>query len=75
MLIISIVERNVYAPQFTQDAYTVQVNESALPGQLVARVMANDIDSANLTYTITGGDEDRTFTIDYATGILLELRD
>jgi hypothetical protein len=54
-------------PAAEKDAAAFAVDE----GQgLVTAITATDEDSSSITYTITGGDDARLFTIDPATGVL-----
>lgn len=72
-LTINLVDVNDNYPIFTQNQYSVSVNENLNGGVSVAQVQANDADSGllgTITYTIQGGDGASQFTINANTGVI-----
>ncbi|XP_066303811.1 protocadherin Fat 4-like isoform X2 [Branchiostoma lanceolatum] len=67
---ITVTDVNDNTPEFTQDVYEVEVNETAATRSGVVMVMATDMDSGdngNVVYTIISGNEN-TFAIDAVSG-------
>ncbi len=70
---VVLTEGNFNPPQFVGSAQTVQVSELTVIGTVVADVLCTDEDSgsnANITYSITDGNTDSSFTIDPITGVI-----
>ncbi|XP_064387576.1 adhesion G protein-coupled receptor L3-like isoform X2 [Halichondria panicea] len=59
------------SPSFQVSEYYVEISESVLFGHLLIIVMATDVDTENLTYDITSGNEQNKFSLEPDTGQLL----
>ena len=73
-LIIDVNPVNDFTPQFDMDQYSANVSENAIIGTLVITIEATDQDvgtAAEITYSISSGNEDNNFRIDNVTGQLL----
>lgn len=69
----AVLDMNDNPPKFEQPSYTCFLSEHAQRGQFVTVVSASDadyVDQERLVYTIVGGNEQQTFTIDPTTGNL-----
>jgi len=67
----AVLDMNDNPPKFEQPSYTCFLSEHAQRGQFVTVVSASDadyVDQERLVYTIVGGNEQQTFTIDPTTG-------
>jgi len=58
------------APVFGQASYSFNYNENSASGATLGTVNATDVDSATLTYSITGGNSNNYFTINATTGAI-----
>lgn len=70
---VTVDDMNDNPPMFEQISYTCSLSEHAERGQFVTVVSAGDqdyVDESRLTYTIVGGNEQQTYTIDSSTGII-----
>ena len=70
---ITVLDYNDHSPVFSQDAYALELPESAPIGQFVVLVMASDADSgdnAAIEYSITVGNNGDAFSINSSTGEL-----
>lgn len=70
---VTVIDMNDNPPKFEQPSYTCVLSEEAERGQLVGVVSASDpdyVDENLLTYTIVGGNEQQTYHIDQATGLI-----
>ncbi|XP_063239987.1 LOW QUALITY PROTEIN: fat-like cadherin-related tumor suppressor homolog [Bacillus rossius redtenbacheri] len=70
---VSVLDMNDNPPQFEQPSYTCFLSEQAGRGQFVTVVSASDpdlVDLGRLAYTVVGGNEQQTFSIDARTGII-----
>lgn len=70
---LAVLDMNDNPPKFEQPSYTCFLSEHAQRGQFVTVVSASDadyVDQERLVYTIVGGNEQQTFTIDPTTGNL-----
>ncbi|GLH14886.1 Fat-like cadherin-related tumor suppressor homolog [Gryllus bimaculatus] len=70
---VTVLDMNDNPPKFEQPSYTCFLSEHAQRGQFVTVVKASDpdyVDYERLSYTIVGGNELQTFSIDSATGII-----
>lgn len=67
---VKIQENNDFAPEFTMSTYQGSVLERLDSDKVVTRVVAQDKDLADniITYSITGGNDDKFFMIDSVTG-------
>ncbi|XP_028838817.1 protocadherin Fat 3 isoform X3 [Denticeps clupeoides] len=73
MVTIELMDVNDNAPSFTEDIYNVLVSEDAVVGEIVTRLLAEDLDSqvnGRITYSILKGDRQNQFWIDPVTGLL-----
>jgi protocadherin Fat 1/2/3 len=71
--VFAVLDMNDNPPKFEQPSYTCFLSEHAQRGQFVTVVTASDpdyIDHEKLVYTIVGGNEQQTFSIDPTTGSL-----
>jgi hypothetical protein len=69
----AVLDMNDNPPKFEQPSYTCFLSEHAQRGQFVTVVTASDpdyVDHERLVYTIVGGNEQQTFSIDPTTGNL-----
>lgn len=73
-LLVSVDDINDNAPVFSSNLYRATVNENATVGTSVTDdVFATDVDAGTngqVRYTITGGNQERTFTIDDRSGLI-----
>lgn len=70
---VTVLDMNDNPPKFEQPSYSCVLSEHANRGQFVTIVTASDadyIDHDNLIYTIAQGNEQQTYNIDPATGII-----
>ncbi|XP_046394541.1 fat-like cadherin-related tumor suppressor homolog isoform X2 [Ischnura elegans] len=70
---ITVIDMNDNPPKFEQPSYSCFLSEHARRGQFIMLVVASDpddVDQGNLIYTIVGGNEQQTFSIDPRKGIL-----
>ncbi|XP_011297771.1 fat-like cadherin-related tumor suppressor homolog isoform X1 [Fopius arisanus] len=69
---ITVIDMNDNPPKFEQPSYTCSLSEDAERGQFVTVVTASDPDFVDekLTYTIVGGNDQQTYSIDQSTGII-----
>ncbi|XP_048512093.1 fat-like cadherin-related tumor suppressor homolog isoform X4 [Athalia rosae] len=70
---VTVVDMNDNPPIFEQISYTCSLSEHAERGQFVTVVSAGDqdfVDESGLVYTIVGGNDQQTYTIDPNTGII-----
>ncbi|XP_046748553.1 fat-like cadherin-related tumor suppressor homolog isoform X2 [Diprion similis] len=70
---VTVVDMNDNPPVFEQISYTSFLSEHAERGQFVTVVSAGDqdyVDESRLTYTIVGGNDQQTYTIDPNSGII-----
>ncbi|XP_044594516.1 fat-like cadherin-related tumor suppressor homolog isoform X4 [Cotesia glomerata] len=69
---VTVIDMNDNPPKFEQPSYTCSLSEDAERGQFVTVVTASDPDyiDNNLTYTIVGGNDQQTYSIDQLTGII-----
>ncbi|XP_076646629.1 FAT atypical cadherin kugelei isoform X7 [Halictus rubicundus] len=69
---VTVIDMNDNPPKFEQPSYTCSLSEHAERGQFVTVVSASDPDYVDekLTYTIVGGNEQQTYSIDQTTGII-----
>ncbi|XP_076298680.1 FAT atypical cadherin kugelei isoform X2 [Lasioglossum baleicum] len=69
---VTVIDMNDNPPKFEQPSYTCSLSEHAERGQFVTVVSASDPDYVDekLTYTIVGGNEQQTYSIDQSTGII-----
>lgn len=58
------------APVFGQASYSFNYNENSASGATLGTVNATDVDSATLTYSITGGNSNNYFTVNATTGVI-----
>jgi protocadherin Fat 1/2/3 len=71
ILVLAVLDMNDNPPKFEQPSYTCSLSEHAQRGQFVTVVTASDpdyVDQERLVYTIVGGNEQQTFSIDHTTG-------
>ncbi|KAG8212677.1 hypothetical protein J437_LFUL019545, partial [Ladona fulva] len=69
----TVIDMNDNPPKFEQPSYSCFLSEHARRGQFITLVVASDpddVDQGNLMYTIVGGNEQQTFSIDPRKGIL-----
>ena len=67
----SVVDMNDNPPKLEQGVYTCWLSEEATRGQFVTIVTAHDpdaVDHGRLSYSIVGGNQQQTFSMDTATG-------
>lgn len=67
----AVLDMNDNPPKFEQPSYTCSLSEHAQRGQFVTVVAASDpdyVDQERLIYTIVGGNEQQTFSIDPSSG-------
>lgn len=69
---LSVIDMNDNPPKFEQPSYSCLMSEEAERGQFVCVLSASDPDLLDdqLTYTIVGGNEQQTYSIDQATGVI-----
>ena len=72
---ITVLDENDNKPQFSQNSYTVDVDENIDPSgnPVIAEIIATDTDegaNAQIRYSITGGNTNDAFSIDASTGQL-----
>ncbi|XP_068085238.1 fat-like cadherin-related tumor suppressor homolog [Anabrus simplex] len=70
---VTVLDMNDNPPKFEQPSYSCFLSQHAQRGQFVTVVTASDPDFINqesLSYTIVGGNDQQTFSIDPATGII-----
>jgi Na+-transporting methylmalonyl-CoA/oxaloacetate decarboxylase beta subunit len=70
-VVFAVLDMNDNPPKFEQPSYTCFLSEHAQRGQFVTLVTASDpdyVDHERLVYTIVGGNEQQTFSIDHTTG-------
>ncbi|XP_049837416.1 fat-like cadherin-related tumor suppressor homolog isoform X3 [Schistocerca gregaria] len=70
---VSVIDMNDNPPKFEQPSYVCSLSEHAQRGQFITVVKASDpdyVDHERLSYTIVGGNEQQTFSIDSATGVI-----
>ncbi|KAK0095182.1 hypothetical protein PV326_009029, partial [Microctonus aethiopoides] len=69
---VTVIDMNDNPPKFEQPSYTCSLSEEAERGQFVTVVTASDPDyiDEKLTYTIIGGNDQQTYSIDQSTGII-----
>ncbi|XP_044007072.1 fat-like cadherin-related tumor suppressor homolog isoform X2 [Aphidius gifuensis] len=69
---VTVIDMNDNPPKFEQPSYTCSLSEDAERGQFVTIVTASDPDyiDEKLIYTIVGGNEQQTYSIDQTTGII-----
>ncbi|XP_076467657.1 protocadherin Fat 1-like [Babylonia areolata] len=72
-MVITVLDLNDNPPEFIQSSFSSYITDQAKRGQLVTKVSATDKDSSStgkLAYTITDGNEKKTFTIDNKSGLI-----
>ena len=72
-VIVNVSPANEARPVFSQAHYTASVQENTTVGASVLQLQGNDSDAGthgNLTYAITAGNDNATFTIDTLTGVI-----
>lgn len=69
---VSVIDMNDNPPKFESSSYSCFLSEEAERGQFVTVVSASDPDLSDdkLTYTIVGGNDQQTYSIDQSTGII-----
>ncbi|XP_060526655.1 fat-like cadherin-related tumor suppressor homolog isoform X2 [Cylas formicarius] len=70
---LKVIDMNDNPPKFEQTSYSCGLSVSAKRDQFVTLVKASDVDEVdrdNLRYTIVSGNEQQTFSMDPATGIV-----
>lgn len=69
---VTVIDMNDNPPKYEQPSYTCSLSEDAERGQFVTVVTASDPDYVDekLTYTIVGGNDQQTYSIDQSTGII-----
>ena len=70
---ISLEDINNHAPTFEVSPYTVTVPENTTPGSSVARIVASDVDTYNISYILTVNsyhNHTPLFALDSTTGVL-----
>ncbi|RDD47003.1 Protocadherin-like protein [Trichoplax sp. H2] len=67
---IPVIDTNDEAPKFSLENYRFSVDENAPGGETVATVIAFDLDSKVITYTIIGGNTEGNFVIDSVSGVI-----
>ncbi|XP_023314181.1 fat-like cadherin-related tumor suppressor homolog isoform X1 [Trichogramma pretiosum] len=69
---LTVIDMNDNPPKFDQPSYNCFLSEEAERGQFVTVLSASDPDLSDerLIYTIVGGNEQQTYSIDQSTGIL-----
>lgn len=69
---LSVIDMNDNPPKFEQPSYSCFLSEEAERGQFVTVLSASDPDlyDDKLTYTIVGGNDQQTYSIDQSTGIV-----
>lgn len=70
---ITVLDMNDNPPKLEKNVYTCWLSEEAKRNQFVTIVTASDPDSVDhrrLSYSIVGGNQQQTFTMDSATGII-----
>lgn len=73
LLIVSVEDINDNAPAFSSNLYSATVNENAAVGSSIVDVDASDDDigtNGRIRYTITGGNQERAFTINENNGLI-----
>ena len=71
LLLVSVSDTNDNAPGFSEVVYLVDVSEDLPPGSFVAQLQATDADlgtNAEVTYSISVGNENGAFAIDPVSG-------
>lgn len=71
---VSVLDMNDNPPKFEQPSYTCVLSEEAVRGQFVTVITASDpdlVDHDKLYYTIVGGNEQQTFTVDHSSGVIM----
>lgn len=71
---LSVLDINDNPPKLDQTAYVCYLSEDAARGQFVTVVTASDPDVGDhdrLTYSIVGGNQQQTFSMDPSTGMYL----
>ncbi|XP_076252739.1 cadherin-related tumor suppressor fat isoform X2 [Rhynchophorus ferrugineus] len=74
---VHITDENDNAPRFLRTPYKVQISEGSSVGVQVLRLYTQDIDeglNGDVYYSIVGGNEDRRFDIEEATGQIVLVR-
>ncbi|XP_031780785.1 fat-like cadherin-related tumor suppressor homolog isoform X4 [Nasonia vitripennis] len=69
---LTVIDMNDNPPKFEQSSYNCFLSEEAERGQFVTVVSASDPDLLDdkLVYTIVGGNDQQTYSIDQSTGII-----
>ncbi|XP_058804510.1 fat-like cadherin-related tumor suppressor homolog isoform X2 [Phymastichus coffea] len=69
---LSVIDMNDNPPKFEQSSYSCFLSEEAERGQFVTVLSGSDPDlfDDKLTYTIVGGNNQQTYSIDQSTGII-----
>ncbi|XP_037070379.1 protein dachsous-like [Pollicipes pollicipes] len=69
---------NNHAPEFSRSVYKASIGEDAVPGEVVLRVSADDVDESrhnrNIDFSFARGNEDGVFQIASNTGEVILLR-
>ncbi|KAK7449354.1 hypothetical protein BaRGS_00040023, partial [Batillaria attramentaria] len=71
---IIVLDLNDNPPKFLQPSFNCYITDQAQRGQLVTKVMATDADDSDkgeLRYSIVGGNEKQSFTINPVSGLVL----
>lgn len=74
MFYVSVLDMNDNPPKLEKNVYTSLLSEEALRNQFVTIVTASDPDSVDhrrLSYSIVGGNQQQTFTMDASTGMFV----
>jgi protocadherin Fat 1/2/3 len=69
---LTVVDMNDNPPRFEQPSYSCTLSEEAERGQFVTVLTASDPDALDLelSYTIVGGNDQQTYSIDQSTGVV-----
>ncbi|KAL1114860.1 hypothetical protein AAG570_007684, partial [Ranatra chinensis] len=70
---VTVLDMNDNPPKLEQGAYNCWLSEEASRGQFVTIVTASDrdsVDHGHLSYSIVGGNQQQTFSMDTSTGII-----
>ena len=73
LLEVTVVDVNDHVPEFDSRMYSVSIPESTSIGMEIFTLRATDFDegtNAEITYQITSGNSEETFTIDTVTGVV-----